>query len=209
MTQSEYLADPCGVSSLPYWKTEGIQVPEHMQIVHHRDFSDVLLDTYQDEPYFRLRHSLAKVDPPVLPAGFSFGTASLAEFSQHINHCYDKPCMTEAILEGYRQQPVFCEALWLVIQEEQSGAIAASGIAALDQRIGEGILDWIQVSRDCRRMGLGRCMVSELLNRLRSRADFVTVSGQIKNPGRPEALYRSCGFTGEDVWHVLTKKCRL
>ena len=45
MTQSEYLADPCGVSSLPYWKTEGIQVPEHMQIVHHRDFSDALLDT--------------------------------------------------------------------------------------------------------------------------------------------------------------------
>ena len=37
-------------------------------------------------------------------------------------------------------------------------------------------------------------------------ATFATVSGQCNNPTNPEALYRKCGFTGSDVWHVLRKR---
>ncbi len=34
-------------------------------------------------------------------------------------------------------------------------------------------------------------------------ADFATVSGECDNPTRPEAVYRACGFVGDDVWHIL------
>lgn len=38
------------------------------------------------------------------------------------------------------------------------------------------------------------------------KSDFVTVSGKVDNDTKPEFLYRKCGFTGEDIWHILTKK---
>ena len=37
-------------------------------------------------------------------------------------------------------------------------------------------------------------------------ADFATVSGKVDNETNPEALYRKCGFVGNDVWHILHKK---
>ena len=92
------------------------------------------------------------------------------------------------------------------MRNDRTGELAATGIAELDREIGEGILEWIQVSEDCRGRGLGRYLVSELLWRMRGRALFATVSGQCNNPSQPERLYRGCGFTGDDVWHVLRKK---
>ena len=37
-------------------------------------------------------------------------------------------------------------------------------------------------------------------------AEFATVSGKVNNPTNPESLYRKCGFTGNDIWHILTLK---
>lgn len=59
-----------------------------------------------------------------------------------------------------------------------------------DREIGEGILEWIQVSRDYRGCGLGRYIVSELLWRMKDTADFATASGQCHNPNNPKVLYR-------------------
>ena len=49
-------------------------------------------------------------------------------------------------------------------------------------------------------------LVNELLTRLQGKADFVTVSGKVDNVTKPEMLYRKCGFKGDDIWHILTKK---
>jgi len=38
------------------------------------------------------------------------------------------------------------------------------------------------------------------------KANFVTVSGEVDNSTNPEALYRKCGFIGDDIWHIMTKK---
>ena len=70
----------------------------------------------------------------------------------------------------------------------------ATGIAELDREIGEGVLEWIQVSKDYRRRGLGSYLVLELLWRMRKAARFVTVSGECENADNPEGLYRKCGF---------------
>ena len=34
----DYLADPCGTLSIPYWKAKRISVPPGMDIVHHSRF---------------------------------------------------------------------------------------------------------------------------------------------------------------------------
>ncbi len=101
---------------------------------------------------------------------------------------------------------MFSPDLWLAVQEDKSGVIVASGIAELDVQMGEGALEWIQVSPGYRRQGLGRYVVCELLKRMQGKAAFATVSGKLNHPDRPEALYRACGFAGSDVWHVLTRK---
>jgi ribosomal protein S18 acetylase RimI-like enzyme len=81
--------------------------------------------------------------------------------------------------------------------------VAALGIADFDAEIKEGSLEWIQVLPSKRGLGLGKMLVNELLQRLKSKADFVTVSGRVDNPANPQALYRKCGFTGDDIWYVV------
>lgn len=202
----EYLLDPCGTSSIPYWKTLSVSVPSNMKILHHGDFTAEAFRDYTDEPYFRLLHDLRQLPAAVLPAGHSVCTATLGEFATHICDCYGSDCMTEALLSDFTKRDVYDAALWLAVRDDQTGRIVASGIAELDKRIGEGVLEWIQVSADHRRKGLGRFLVAELLHRMKASARFATVSGQCNNPTCPEELYRSCGFAGNDVWHILRKK---
>ena len=202
----KYLENPCRASSIPYWKAKAISLPENMLLLHHDHFTPSFLENYTDEPYFRLYHDLNCTDEVTLPAGFSFGTGITAAFVGHINCCYPGAKMTEAALENYRSRTVYDPALWITIREDKTGQIIASGIGELDFEIGEGVLEWIQVSAEYRDRGLGQCIVKELLRRMKGKADFATVSGQCNNTSNPEALYRKCGFTGNDVWHVMYKR---
>lgn len=40
---------------------------------------------------------------------------------------------------------------------------------------------------------------------MQGKARFATVSGKVNDPSAPQRLYRKCGFTGDDVWHILKK----
>ena len=130
----------------------------------------------------------------------------LSEYAGHISSCYDSIGITEEELSHYLLRPVYDAALWIAVKNNQTGEIVTTGVAELDQEIGEGVLEWIQVSEDYRGKGLGSFIVSELLWRIKDKADFVTVSGQCNNPTNPERLYRKCGFRGTDVWHILRKR---
>lgn len=205
ITKSQYLANPCRAASIPYWKAKSLILPEEILIIHDDDFRPSEYAQYTDEPYFRLFHSLKHLSPPQIPEGFRLCDITMKEFADHINSCYDGIGVSESELHGCTMRPVYDAALWLAVKDVRSGAVAATGIAELDREIGEGILEWIQVSQAYRRCGLGRYLVSELLWRMRDRADFATVSGQCGNPSNPEQLYRTCGFTGTDIWHILRK----
>ena len=65
------------------------------------------------------------------------------------------------------------------------------------------ILEWIQVLPQYRGKKIGQLIVTELLFRMKDVADFATVSGKVDNETNPEALYRKCGFVGNDLWHIL------
>ncbi len=205
ITKQQYLSNPCGESSLPYWKTIKMDVPENMLIRHDRHFCSECYPEYTDEPYFRLYHDLRGLRAAVLPDGFRLCEATPAEYAAHINECYADASMTEAEIASYFQHSVYSAALWVAVQERKSDKIVATGIAELDEQVGEGILEWIQVSPAYRGLGLGAYIVTELLNRIAPKAQFATVSGQINNPFKPEKLYRKCGFQGNDRWHILRK----
>lgn len=204
ITKEEYLKNPCKVSSIPYWKAKTITVPDGMKILHQDEYSAAEYPQYIDEPYFRLRHDLKGLAEPVLPQGYSLCTATLYEYAAHISSCYGGIGIIEEELQNYALRPVYDEALWLAVRDEKTGSIVATGIAELDREINEGALEWIQVSQAHRGKGLGSYIILELLRRLKSKAEFTTVSGQCNNVTNPEKLYRKCGFTGNDVWHILT-----
>lgn len=180
-------------------------IPDGMEIVHQDDFTEAKYRQYVDEPYFRLSHNLRGLSAPVLPQGYSLCSASLCDYAAHINSCYAGIGITEEELRSYTARPVYDADLWLAVKDDRTGSIAATGIAELDQEVGEGILEWIQVSEDHRGCGLGSYIVLELLWRMKDKARFATVSGECHNLTNPEALYRRCGFTGSDIWHILRK----
>ena len=43
MDIEEYLKDPCGASSLPYWKTESLTLPDSVRIVRDDRFDSSLI----------------------------------------------------------------------------------------------------------------------------------------------------------------------
>ena len=205
ITREQYLSNPCRASSIPYWKAKSIVVPDGMAILNGDEYDNTRYPGYTDEPYFRLIHDLQNLSAPILPEGYSISDATLGEFAEHINSCYENIGISESDLEACTAQPVYHPSLWISVRDDHTGSIAATGIAEIDRDIGEGVLEWIQVSKNARGKGLGRYIVSELLWRMKDAARFVTVSGQCNNPANPEKLYRRCGFTGSDVWHVLKK----
>ena len=203
-----YLSDPCGVSSLPFWKTETVTVPHFLSIVRDDEYmqNESEYAAYTDEPYFKLVHQMRDLQIPILPDGFSIENIGIAGFAHHIGECYADGGISDEDLKKYINHPVYDPMLWIAVKDNQTEKTVATGIAELDTRIGEGILEWIQVSPKYRRMGLGEFVVNELLYRMKGKADFVTVSGKVNNKTNPLALYEHCGFSEIVIWHVLTKK---
>lgn len=188
----EYLKNPCKVSSLPFKKAKLFPPPEGISLVHGKPS-----DRFSEEGYFRLLHSLENVARPALPEVFALDDADIALLQKHINSCYRDLAVTKEQLSSYEKE------LTVVIVEQATGRIVASGIGELDLEVREGYLEWIQVSPEYRRRGLGSFVVKELLWRMKDRADFVTVSGRLYDESNPEGLYRACGFTGDDVWYLV------
>jgi GNAT superfamily N-acetyltransferase len=203
MMIEDYLIDPCGASSLPYWKTQSVTIPRNVRIVRD-DMFDISQCKGRDEPYFKLLHDLETVKEPVLPKGYELVQCEIEAFADQINACYLHVHLLPEDLLAYMKHPVYRPDLWLAVKDAKSDIIVATGIAELDAHIGEGILEWIQVLPAYRRKGLGSFVVCELLKRMRSQASFATVSGQMNNSSNPFALYESCGFSSPIIWHVIT-----
>ena len=206
MEEKIYLSDPCGASSLPFWKTETVTIPRSLKIVRNDEYKQSEYAAYTDEPYFKLIHRMRNLQKPVLPDGFSIEDIGMADFARHIEECYADGGIAEADLMEYKNHSVYDPTLWLAVKNSLTEKTVATGIAELDIRIGEGILEWIQVSPEYRKMGLGAFVVNELLCQMNGKADFVTVSGKVNNKTNPLALYERCGFSEKVIWHVLSKQ---
>ena len=207
LSLQSYLNDPCGTASIPWWKYKNTVVPENMKIVHERDISNGAFQDYSDEPYFRLYHDLRNIQQMrTSEVEIVSERSSVKEFVKLINASYSDLSVTTAQMENYQRTPVYCPDLWVLLRDKRTGTVLAGGIADYDREIGELILEWIQVLPNYRRRGCGQFIVNCLLSKMQSVAKFATVSGKINSLTNPEKLYRRCGFTGNDIWHILTKK---
>ncbi|MBQ6867227.1 MAG: GNAT family N-acetyltransferase, partial [Clostridia bacterium] len=170
-----------------------MKLPENMAVIHQKDFDAEKYRNYSDETYFRLIHYLNNAEIPKLPDGFSVCSAQIGEFVGHINKCYHDIRVSEAQMKKYTESEVYDGELWLAVKEKNTGEIVATGIAEVDRDAGEGAVEWVQVSREYRRKGLGEYIVKHLLYLMKGKADFATVSGKCDSLYQPEKLYRKCG----------------
>ena len=208
ITLTEYLNNPCGTLSIPYWKAKNIVIPPDMKILHDKDFRENILSDYTDEKYFRLYHSLKEI-PKIIANDFEIATATrkdIKQIVQIINDSYTDISVSKELIKSYTNIPVYNASLWIMVKEKSTGKYAGCGIADFDAEAKELILEWIQVLPQYRGKKIGQFIVTELLFRMKDVADFATVSGKVDNATNPEALYRKCGFAGDDVWHILHKK---
>lgn len=66
MDKEVYLENPCKASSLPFWKTNLVKIPDNMKIVLEDDLRSVDLREYIDEPFFKLIHRMTDIEKSVL-----------------------------------------------------------------------------------------------------------------------------------------------
>ena len=196
MFKEEYIASPTRASSLPYWKTITLSKIKKIKIV------DRIEDNSLNKYYFKLVHYLKNCERPKLSEGFEFIKASTEEYAKHINFCYENIHTTKDQLDEYKNHFVYDDNLWIAIKDKRSGKIVGSAIAELDSSIKEGVLEWVQVSKEYRNMGIGTILVKELLYRMSDKAMFVCVCGDMNNPANPLALYEKCGFTDKVIWCI-------
>lgn len=209
MTLQEYLENPCGLLSIPYWKAQKIITPEHMRIVHNKDFSEDLLHEYNDTEYFRFINNLKKVDKSELQSEFYITTITESQFSQLvelINNSYTHLGIKVDFeqVKGWTNAEVYEPNLWTAIFK--NGIMIGAIIADYDKVAKEAIIEWMQVLPEYRGLGIATAILNDSLQRMQGKADFVTVSGMVNNKTKPEVIYRKCGFIGDDVWHILFKK---
>ena len=163
----------------------------------------------QGRSYFRLIHHHERLAAPSLPPGFAVRPAEpqreAALIADVIDRCYADLQPSPATVSAWTAHPTYWQGLWVWLWDTSGAQPAALGIAELDQRIGEGSLEWIQVLPRYRGRGLGAALVALLLARLAPLASFTTVSGRQRPEGGPEGFYRRAGFGGSDVWHLLQR----
>jgi len=178
----------------------------------HQDYLHAVSQTAHfpvQKPYLRLIYCGSNQPTRVsVPAGFSLKAVKMPQEAEQvaglIGRCYRDLQPSAATVVSWTRQPVFDPALWLWVVDEVQGNPVGLGIADIARDLGEGSLEWIQVLPDYRGRGLGRCIVLALLARLKQRTAFITVAGLAGDRTDPEALYRRCGFTGSDVWWLLS-----
>ncbi len=198
MNKETYIKNPTKASSLSYFKTVLYENTPGLNISIVDETNDATLNKY----FFKLVHFLKDISKPILPDGFSLTDISVEEYIKHINTCYDRISIAEDYFKEYDKYKVFDKDLCIALKDNITNEIVATCIALLDKNINEGIIDWIQVSKEYRGKGLGEYLVKEALYRLKDKASFVTVSGDMNNPCNPLGLYLKCGFTDKTIWLI-------
>ena len=134
ITLAEYLNNPCGTLSIPYWKAKNIVIPPEMKILHDKDFSVDILSDYTDEKYFRLHHNLKEISR-IITDDFEITTATQRDIKaivQIINESYTDISVNKELIKSYTKTPVYNAALWIMVKEKATDKYVGCGIADFD-----------------------------------------------------------------------------
>lgn len=200
ISKEEYLKNPTSASSLSFFKTNTINNNKKIEIV------DKVEDNALNKYYFKLAHYLDNIQDIKLDDNYIFTDANINEFNDHINSCYDDININVEVLKEYQNSIVYDKDLWIAIKDKRNNKIVGTIIASFDKDIKEAYIEWLQVSKEYRCLGLGLVLVNELLRRLKGKALFVTVSGDVNNPYHPLSLYQRCGFSEITIFKITDLK---
>ena len=199
-----YLADPCGTLSIPYYKMIRMQMPPQLRVVHDRAFDGALDPGETHRRYFRLLHTLSRLETPLLPPDYALRRIDerhSPQLASLLGSCYPGKWDAVAAL-GLLRDP-FAYAPLNIGAYTSDGILVGCCLGAFDAQCREETIEWLAVHPAHRRRGLACALVNTCLKALAGVAGFAAVSGEMDNPSHPLAVYRRCGFTGNDVWHVI------
>ena len=204
-TRRRYLKNPCRQSSLPLYKHLRMKNVKSVTVIHDDAYNGHPEDT-NVQSYIRLRHDLCDI-PSDNIRGYYIRPCMIPEdrnaIIRMIDQSYPNIRLTEKQLRDMSDDHVYDPSLWQWIIDTQTGEKVALGIAQYDAVMKEVVLDWIQVHPNHRGKGFGKMLVQSLLKGKQGKDRFGTVSCVYRNNGSPVRFYRECGFTGNDVWHVI------
>lgn len=200
-----WCADP---NDHPLSHAEIEQVP--FALVHAKALPVFAQRTFTERrPYFRLVHKSATVEGRC-PSGFGFAPVNIQKELKDVvgllRTCYPGFKINAEVVQAWLEHPVYDPQLWLWVVDAVTGEKVGLGIAEYDHQVPEVSLEWLQVLQAYRSQGLAAALVSELIRRASCQVKIITVSGDAESTYQPEKLYRKCGFTGDDIWWVLSER---
>ena len=154
MDVKEYLQNPCGTLSIPYWKAKTLAIPDSMRIIHCSNWNGQYGNFQR---FFRIKHDLNDLSP----IDYDYDTLSIdyqaTQLCEMINESYkhENIVVSEQDILQWKQHKTFREELCVYINAD-NGKMAASGIAEFDEVCREGIIEWVQVLPEYRGRGLGK-----------------------------------------------------
>ena len=157
----EYKQNPCEALSIPYWKATDIIIPDNVKIIHNKNFDETLLEKYSDKQYFRLIHRLNYV-PDFSNNDFTYKMLSKEktnEIADMINASYSHTdvFVSADYIKGLTEAKVYFPELW--IGAFDNSRLVGSIICDLDTKIGEGIIEWLQILPEYREKGIASVLV--------------------------------------------------
>ena len=136
MDVKEYLQNPCGTLSIPYWKAKTLVIPDSMRIIHCSNWNGQYGNFQR---FFRIKHDLNDLSP----IDYDYDTLSIdyqaTQLCEMINESYkhENIVVSEQDIPQWKQHKTFREELCVYINAD-NGKMAASGIAEFDEVCREG-----------------------------------------------------------------------
>ena len=131
MDVKEYLQNPCGTLSIPYWKAKTLAIPDSMRIIHCSNWNGQYGNFQR---FFRIKHYLNDLSP----IDYDYDTLSIdyqaTQLCEMINESYkhENIVVSEQDILQWKQHKTFREEL-CVYMNADNGKMAASGIAEFDE----------------------------------------------------------------------------
>lgn len=171
-------------------------------LLHNDYIHKISLKKFLYQRYVRLlcQTALPLVDIPyeIVPVNTE-SNKELHMVSDIIDTCYTDLSPGIETVRKWTIHPVFDPSLWLWVLDGSTPV--GLGIAEIDATVLEASLEWIQVLPEYRGQSIGKALVRKLLHKVDKKVKFTTVSGR----ENAKEFYKRCGFTGDDIWWVLTR----
>ncbi|MGD2248337.1 MAG: GNAT family N-acetyltransferase [Candidatus Methanofastidiosia archaeon] len=172
-------------------------------LIHNDYIHRIPLKEFTYQRYFRL---VCDTVPPFIDIPYDIvpvdtgSDKELRMVSTVIDKCYPNFSPSFETVKTWTTHPVFDKSLWVWALDGSTPA--GLGIGEVDSNIKEASLEWIQVLPEYRGKKIGKALVQKLLQRVHKKVKFTTVSGRY---GETNKFYKGCGFTGDDIWWVLSR----